>query len=163
MKACTYCGRENEDSATLCREYGTEWETPAIRQPISRGSKIFAAFCIAAPGAAALAYPLFAVSVPVSAVCAIAGVGLSIVLLIWSLVSLLGHWQRALLGFGCLLVALWCLVVMADIFAAYQRRRGSPNHTMQPMGASRLAQSQVESPWRLAPTADGGRSAAARV
>jgi hypothetical protein len=32
-----------------------------------------------------------------------------------------------------------------------------PNHTMQRMGASRLAQSQIESPWRLAPTADGDR------
>ena len=32
-----------------------------------------------------------------------------------------------------------------------------PNHTMQRMGASRLAQSQVASPWRLAPTADGDR------
>jgi hypothetical protein len=32
-----------------------------------------------------------------------------------------------------------------------------PNHTMQRMGASRLAQSHIESPWRLAPTADGGR------
>jgi hypothetical protein len=32
------------------------------------------------------------------------------------------------------------------------------NHTMQPMGASRLAQPQYGSPQRLAPTADGGRS-----
>ncbi len=32
-----------------------------------------------------------------------------------------------------------------------------PNHTMQRMGASRLAQSQIGSQWRLAPTADGDR------
>jgi hypothetical protein len=33
-----------------------------------------------------------------------------------------------------------------------------PNHTMQWMGASRLAQLQFGSAWRLAPTTDGGRS-----
>ena len=32
-----------------------------------------------------------------------------------------------------------------------------PNHTIQRMGASRLAQSQFRSLWRLAPTADGAR------
>jgi len=32
-----------------------------------------------------------------------------------------------------------------------------PNHTMQRMRASRSAQSQFGSPWRLARTADGGR------
>jgi hypothetical protein len=31
------------------------------------------------------------------------------------------------------------------------------NHTIQRMGASRSAQKQFASPWRLAPTADGGR------
>ena len=31
------------------------------------------------------------------------------------------------------------------------------SNTMQRMGASRLAQAQLESPRRLAPTADGGR------
>ena len=31
------------------------------------------------------------------------------------------------------------------------------NRTMQRMGASRSAQVQFESPWRLAPTADRGR------
>ncbi len=31
------------------------------------------------------------------------------------------------------------------------------NHTIQRMGASRSDQAQSESPWRLAPTADGGR------
>jgi hypothetical protein len=35
-------------------------------------------------------------------------------------------------------------------------KKGS-NHTMQWMGASRLAQLQFGSPWRLAPTTDGGR------
>jgi hypothetical protein len=35
-----------------------------------------------------------------------------------------------------------------------------PNHTIQRMRASRLAQSRCESPRRLARTADGERSAA---
>ena len=39
------------------------------------------------------------------------------------------------------------------------RPLGQPNHTMQRMGASRLAQLQLGSQWRLALTADGGRSA----
>lgn len=37
------------------------------------------------------------------------------------------------------------------------------NHTIQRMGVSRLAQSQFGSPRRLAPTADGERSAVALV
>jgi len=32
------------------------------------------------------------------------------------------------------------------------------NHTIQRMGASRSAQSVFVAQWRLAPTADGGRS-----
>jgi uncharacterized membrane protein YhaH (DUF805 family)/ribosomal protein L40E len=28
MKKCTYCGRENDDEATACRECGTEWQRP---------------------------------------------------------------------------------------------------------------------------------------
>jgi hypothetical protein len=40
------------------------------------------------------------------------------------------------------------------------RRAGASqlNHTIQRMGASRSGQSKVGSRWRLAPTADGGRS-----
>src|SRR4051812_24354671 len=46
------------------------------------------------------------------------------------------------------------------VFASeFRMRARSPNHTIQRMGASRLAQSQSGSPRRLAPTADGGRSA----
>jgi cell division septation protein DedD len=32
MKNCSYCGRENEDSATVCRECGTEFPVP---EPVS--------------------------------------------------------------------------------------------------------------------------------
>src|SRR6266404_7054184 len=114
MKVCTYCGRENEDSATRCRECGTGWQTPGIGLPVSRRTKIFVGFCVAAPGAAALAYPIFPFSVPLSATCTFAGVLLSVVLFVWSLLSLFRQWPRALLGFGSLLVAFWLLIVMAD-------------------------------------------------
>ena len=38
MKACAYCGKENEDNASHCVECGTEFETventdPALREP----------------------------------------------------------------------------------------------------------------------------------
>ncbi len=130
MKACTYCGREMEDSAARCAGCGTEWQTPEVRQPISTSTKIFIALCVAAPGALALAYPAFTLSVALSATCAIAGLLLSCVLFIWSLLSLFRHWQRALFGFGCLLVAFWFLVVMADIFAAYQYRKQSASRVI---------------------------------
>lgn len=32
MKACTYCGRENEDAAAQCVECGTVWVIPAARK-----------------------------------------------------------------------------------------------------------------------------------
>jgi hypothetical protein len=38
-------------------------------------------------------------------------------------------------------------------------KQRSANHTMQRMRASRLCLSQFERPWRLARTANGGRSA----
>jgi hypothetical protein len=66
-------------------------------------------------------------SVPLSATCTILGLLLSCVLVVWSLLSMFGHWQRALLGFGCLLLGFCLLVVMADIFAVYQHRKQSPN------------------------------------
>src|SRR5258706_8422007 len=120
MKACAYCGRENQDTAAQCAECGTGWQSPEVRQAISRSTKVFIVLCVAAPGSLAAAYPAFTFSVPVSATCTVAGLLFSCVLLLWSLLSLLRHWQRALLGLGCLLVAFWFLVVMADIFAAYQ-------------------------------------------
>jgi len=122
MKVCTYCGRGNEDSAVRCVECGTEWQTSEFRQPIPRSAKRFIELSVAAPGFLGLAYPAFTLSVPLSAACAIAGLLLSCVLFIWSLLNLIRHWQRALFGFGCLLVAFWFLVVMADIFAMYQHR-----------------------------------------
>ncbi len=125
MKACTYCGRDNEDSASRCRECGTDRQTPEIRQPLSTRTKIFIALCVATPSALALAYPMFTLSLPLSAACALVGLLLSIVLFVRSLLSLFCRWQQALLGFGCLLVAFWFLVVMADIFAAYQHRKHS--------------------------------------
>ena len=121
MRSCTYCGRENEDTAAQCLECGTGWQTPEVRQPLSRSTKRFIGLSVAAPGFLALAYPTFTWSVPLSATCAIAGLLLSCVLFVWSLLSLFRHWKRALLGFGCLLVAFGFLVVMADIFAAYRR------------------------------------------
>ena len=34
MKTCGYCGRENEDSATVCRECGqSEFPSPRVAQP----------------------------------------------------------------------------------------------------------------------------------
>ena len=126
MKACTYCGRENDAVATHCVECGTPWPTPEVRQPMSKQTKRFAILCVAAPGAIALAYPSFAFSVPVSATLTIVGLLLSCVLLIWSLLSLVRHWQRALLGLLSLLVAFCFLTVMADIFAVHIHRTKSP-------------------------------------
>jgi hypothetical protein len=123
MKTCPYCGRENEDSATRCGGCLSEWQMAEVRQPIATGTKMFIALCIAAPGALVLAFPVFALSVRVSAICTIVGLLLSCVLFVWSLLSLFRRWQRALLGFGCLLVAFWFLIVMADIFAAYYHRK----------------------------------------
>ena len=128
MKACTYCGRENEDTAAQCAECGTGWQTPEVRQPLSRSTKRFIGLSVAAPGFLALAYPAFPLSVPLSATCTIAGLLLSCVLFVWSLLSISRHWQRALLGFVCLLVAFGFLVVMADIFAMHQHRNQSPIH-----------------------------------
>ena len=39
----------------------------------------------------------------------------------------------------------------------YEPHEPPHNNTMQPIGASRFAQGQVGSAWRLAPTADGDR------
>ena len=33
MKACSYCGHENEDAATQCRECGTEFPRPEAIDP----------------------------------------------------------------------------------------------------------------------------------
>jgi hypothetical protein len=86
----------------------------------------------------ALAYPAFRVSVPLSATCTFAGLFFSCVVLVWSLLTLFRHWQRALFGFLCLLVALLLLAVMADIFAVYQHRKQSPNQSRQPTPGARL-------------------------
>lgn len=33
MKKCSYCGRENDESVSLCIECGTEFESPKIEAP----------------------------------------------------------------------------------------------------------------------------------
>jgi hypothetical protein len=53
-------------------------------------------------------------------------------------VSLFHHWQRALFGFGCLLVAFWFFIVMTDILASYKRRKESPNQRVRVEAGCRM-------------------------
>ena len=106
-----------------------------------KSSTIFFAVCVAAPGLLALAYPIFPLSFWLSAVFTIAGLAFSCVLFVWSLLNLVRHWRRSVLGFVCLIVAFGFLVVMADIFAMNQHRDQSPNKSPEPtaVGAVRSA------------------------
>jgi len=86
-------------------------------------NKLFVTLCIAAPVAFALVRPIFPHSVSVAAVFAITGLILSVVLLGWSIRKLFSDRRRVMLGFGSVFVCFCFLVVVADYFAAHERRQ----------------------------------------
>ena len=85
--------------------------------------KLFIALCIAAPVAFALVRPIFAHSVSVAAVFAITGVVLAVVLLGWSIWKLFSDRRHVGFGFISVFVCFCFLIVVADYFAAHERRQ----------------------------------------
>ena len=72
MKTCTYCGRENDDTLTACRECGTDFASvePVLRAAaLSRRGRIFLwLLALIALGVVLVTKPLLLLLVPVSAI-----------------------------------------------------------------------------------------------
>src|SRR5439155_313625 len=115
------------------------------RMTLNRQFLVFSSLCLLAPTAFVLYALTYLIHQRFAVACSVAGFAFSVVLFGWSLWSLRRHRVRAVVGLVVCLVVFWLILIIPGYVEAKKRGlHGGPNQTVQRTGASRVAQSVIQ-------------------
>ncbi len=134
MKRCTYCGREQDDSAVACLECGSEVRTATptpppesrpprpARTPRTRDENVYVGLCVSAQLSLTLVRYIIPQNLLVAVICAGIGMALSVIVLGWTLWNLSHRRRYRILGLATLMVCCIQFALVSDYFASHRAR-----------------------------------------